>query len=299
MDQIDAMQRFVLVAHTRSFTKAAETLGLPKSSISASVQDLEKQLGVRLFHRSTRSVTLTQDGETYLPQCQTLLAEVDALNSQFQRNPDDIRGTLRIDMPSRFAATVVIPHLSRFLATYPNLRLKISSADYRVDPVKEGLDCVIRVGELTNSDLIARPLTLYRSINCVSAEYVAQYGMPTTLADLAHHRLIEYSHTLGNVEAHFEYMEGDQVKQLAMPSRIAVNGTEAYLNACLSGLGIAQIPVIGVEALIEEKRLIPVLTQYEAQPMPVSLLYPSRRLPPKRLIIFMDWLHALVLSKEK
>tara|TARA_R110000764_G_scaffold67233_1_gene139918 strand:+ start:3334 stop:4236 length:903 start_codon:yes stop_codon:yes gene_type:complete len=299
MDKLEAMQRFVLVAQFGSFTKAADALGLPKSSISSAVQGLEKSLGTRLFHRSTRSITLTQDGETYLPQCQALLAELDAVGSQFQRNPNDVRGVLRIDMPSRFASTVVIPHLADFIEHYPNIRLKISSADYRVDPIKEGIDCVIRVGELDDSSLIARPLTQYRSLNCVSPNYVEKFGIPQTLAELANHKLIEYSHTLGNLDAQFEYMEDGKVKQESMPSNLAVNGTDAYLDACLSGLGIAQIPTIGVENLIEEGLLIMVLPQYEAEPMPVSLLYPSRRQPPKRLIVFMDWLQSIMIKNHK
>ena len=299
MDKFDAMQRFVLVAQSGSFTKAADALGLPKSSISSAVQGLEKSLGTRLFHRSTRSITLTQDGETYLPQCQALLAELDTVGSQFQRNPNDVRGVLRIDMPSRFASTVVMPHLADFIEHYPNIRLKISSADYRVDPIKEGIDCVIRVGELDDSSLIARPLTQYRSLNCVSPHYAEQHGVPRTLGDLANHKLIEYSHTLGNLDAQFEYMEGEKVKQEPMPSSLAVNGTDAYLNACLFGLGIAQIPAIGVESLIKEGSLIAILPQYEAEPMPVSLLYPSRRQPPKRLVVFMDWLQLIVAETQK
>ncbi|WP_198666546.1 LysR family transcriptional regulator [Marinomonas shanghaiensis] len=293
MDKFEAMQRFVLVAQFGSFTKAADALGLPKSSISNAIQGLESELGTRLFHRSTRSVTLTQDGEVYLPQCQTLLAELDALGSQFQRNPNDVRGILRVDMPSRFAATVVIPNLADFIEKYPNIRLKISSADYRVDMIKEGIDCVIRVGSLDDSSLIARPLTQYRSLNCVSPSYIKKFGIPQTIAELANHKLIEYSPSLGNLSAQFEYMDNGKVRQQSMPSSLAVNGTDAYLEACLSGLGIAQIPMIGAESFIKKGLLIPILSEFEAEPMPVSLLYPSRRQPTKRLTVFMDWLQSI------
>jgi DNA-binding transcriptional LysR family regulator len=299
MDKFEAMQRFLLVAQFGSFTKAADALGLPKSSISSAVQGLENELGTRLLHRSTRSITLTQDGETYLPQCQALLAELDALRSQFQRNPSDVRGILRVDMPSRFATTVVIPHLAEFLEKYPHIRLKISSADYRVDMIKEGIDCVIRVGNLDDSSLIARFLTQYKSLNCVSPSYVEKFGTPQTLAELSNHKLIEYSHSLGNLDAQFEYMEDGKVKQQSMPSSLAVNGTDAYLDACLSGLGIAQIPIIGAEDFIKKGLLIPILPQFEAEPMPVSLLYSSRRQPTKRLSIFMDWLQTTTLAAQE
>lgn len=299
MDKFEAMQRFVLVAQFGSFTKAAEALGLPKSSVSSAVQGLESELGTRLLHRSTRSITLTQDGENYLPQCQALLANLDVLDSQFQREPSDVRGILRVDMPSRFASTVVIPRLAEFIEQYPNIRLKISSADYRVDMIKEGIDCVVRVGNLDDSSLIARHLTQYRSLNCVSSSYAEQFGIPQTIEELANHKLIEYSHSLGNLDAQFEYLEDGKVKQQSMPSSLAVNGTDAYLDACLAGLGIAQIPVIGAESFIKKGLLIPVLDQYEAEPMPVSLLYSSRRQPTKRLTVFMDWLHSITLSTQE
>ena len=296
MDKFEAMQRFVLVAQFGSFTKAADALGLPKSSISTAIQGLENELGTRLFHRSTRNITLTQDGEIYLPQCRALLANLDALDSQFQREPNDVRGVLRVDMPSRFATTVVIPQLAKFIEQYPNIRLKISSADYRVDMIKEGIDCVVRVGNLDDSSLIARHLTQYRSLNCISPSYAEQFGIPQTIKELANHKLIEYSHSLGNLDARFEYMEGDKVKQQSMPSSLAVNGTGAYLDACLAGLGIAQIPAIGAENLINKGLLISILPQFEAEPMPVSLLYPSRRQPTKRLTVFMDWLQSITVT---
>src|SRR5690606_33003688 len=120
-------------------TRAADMLGLPKSSISSAVSALERQLGARLLHRSTRSLMLTQDGEAYLPQCRAILAELDALESQFQQQGGTVRGVLRVDMPSRFATSVLIPHLGQWLDAYPGIQLKISSADYRIDPVREGI----------------------------------------------------------------------------------------------------------------------------------------------------------------
>lgn len=162
--------------------------------------------------------------------------------------------------------------------------------------IKEGIDCVVRVGTLDDSSLIARPLTQYRSLNCMSPSYIEKFGIPQSLAELANHKLIEYSHTLGNFDAQFEYMEGDKVKQQSMQSSLAVNGTDAYLGACLAGLGIAQIPAIGAENLIKKGLLISVLPQFEAEPMPVSLLYSSRRQPTKRLTVFMDWLQSITLA---
>ncbi len=227
MDKLEAMRRFVLVANSGSFTKAAESLGLPKSSISSAIQGLENSLGTRLLHRSTRSVRLTQDGEAYLPQCRNILAELDALESQFQHTRDEVKGVLRVDMPSRFASTVVLPHLHDFSQTYPRLQFKISSADHRVDLVKEGIDCAIRVGKLFDSSLIAKPLTRYRIINCVSPGYAQLYGVPDSLEALSRHRLIDYSPPLTAGDAIFEYIKNDQLHHYSMASSLAVNGTDA------------------------------------------------------------------------
>lgn len=294
MDKFEAMKRFLSVAQTGSFTRSAEILGLPKSSITSAVQSLEKQLGTRLFHRSTRSVILTQDGADYLPQCRAILTELDALDNLFQQQNDSIRGLLRVDMPSRFASTVVLPHLTEWLDAYPNIELMISCADFRIDPVKEAVDCVVRIGELNDSALIARPLATLNVLNCASPGYIDKFGMPNTLADLQNHRLIGYSPKMEYSFALFEYVEQGKVKQLAMPSSLTVNSTDAYLSACLAGLGIAQIPITGIQEFLKAGSLISVLHEFEAEPMPVSLLYSSRKQIPKRLSLFMDWLEALV-----
>ncbi|MBD1575916.1 LysR family transcriptional regulator [Vibrio sp. S11_S32] len=294
MDKFEAMQRFLLVAQTGSFTKAAELRDLPKSSISNAIQTLEAELGTRLFHRSTRRVTLTQDGARFLPQCQSLLDDMDSLVSQFQRSPTEVNGVLRIDMPSRFASSVVLPHLDSLLSQYPNLIIKVSSSDQRVDLIKESIDCVIRVGELEESGLIAKPLLQFHSWNCISQDYAQQYGIPQSLEALSQHKIIEYSHLLGDSQAEFEYCEKGQIRQKPMNSNIAVNGTEAYLSACLSGLGIAQIPALGIQSYIEQGKLIRILPEHEAAPMPVSLVYLSRKQKSKRLQVFTQWLQALL-----
>lgn len=293
MDRFEAMQRFVLVAQTQSFTRAAELLGLPKSSVSSAVQMLEKQLGTRLFHRSTRRVMLTADGEAYLPECQAILAELDALESRFQPQ-SDVRGVLRIDMPSRFASTVVLPHLQEWFTVYPHTQLKISCTDYSIDPVREAVDAVIRVGTLHDSALIARPLTNYTIINCASPDYLKNHGEPHSLDELKHHQLIDYSQHLGSGPAQFEYQENGQTRHINLPSSLLVNSTDAYLSACLAGLGIAQIPLIGIREYLDNGALVSLLPEYQAAPMPVSLLYPSRRQLSKRLSLFMEWLDALL-----
>jgi DNA-binding transcriptional LysR family regulator len=294
MDRLGAMQIFVRVAELASFTKAADSLGLPKASISTSIQQLESLLGTRLLHRTTRKVQMTQDGQILYERCKDLLSDVDELESLFQQTPSAIHGRLRVDMPTGVAKNLVIPHLPAFLAQYPGIELELSSTDRRVDIVQEGFDCVLRVGTLRDSDLIARPLGELQIVNCVSAGYIAQYGEPRMLDDLANHLLVRYVLMLGMKADGFEYWDGERYTMAAMKGAVTVNNAESYVDACLAGLGIIQVPRIGIREYLDNGVLVEVLGEYRARPMPVSLIYPNRRNLSKRVQVFMDWLSALV-----
>ena len=199
-------------------------------------------------------------------------------------------GELRIDMPSRFATNILLPMLGEFISAYPKITLRVSSVDRKVDLIKEGFDCVIRVGALTDSNLIARRLLTYPIYNCVSPDYASKWGIPQSLSDLGNHKLIDYSHSLSHKAPEFEYMKDGRRHAIEMQSLLSVNSTQAYFAACARGLGIAQIPSVGVESDLKEGKLIRVLPEFEAESMPVNLLYPSRRQMPLRLKVFSEWL---------
>ncbi|WP_331344101.1 LysR family transcriptional regulator [Cellvibrio sp. UBA7661] len=289
MNRLDAMQMFVRVAELASFTKAADSLGLPKASISTGIQQLENLLGTRLLHRTTRRVQLTLDGQIFYERSKDLLADMDELESLFQQGASNLSGRLRIDMPSAVAKNRILPRLPEFLALHPQLRLEISSTDRRVDLIREGFDCVIRVGKLSDSSLIAKPLGQLELINCASPAYLAQCGTPHTLEDLAHHQLVHYVPTLGTKSAGFEYMRANEIHFIAMEGKITVNNSDAYTAACLAGFGIAQIPRVGAQDFLAQGKLKEVLPDYRAEPMPVWLIYANRRNLPRRLQVFMDW----------
>jgi len=290
MNRLDAMQIFVRVAELASFTRAADSMGLPKASISTAVQQLEGLLGTRLLHRTTRKVQMTQDGLAFYERSKDLLADMDELQSMFQQGSEALRGRLRVDMPSSVATRFVIPRLPEFLREHPQLELELSSTDRMVDLVREGFDCVVRVGLLADSSLIARPLGSLRVVNCASPAYIETYGMPRSLDDLANHRLIHYVTTLGAKPFGFEYFDGNAYRTLAMPGALTVNSVESYQASCLAGLGIIQAPSVGVRDRIEQGLLVEVLPEYRAEPMPVSLLYAHRRNLSKRVQVFMTWL---------
>lgn len=290
MNRLEATRVFVRVAEQASFTRAAETLGLRKTSVSHAVRALEDALGTRLLHRTTRRVRLTQDGAVYYERARELLTEFDELESLFQRSEQALRGRLRVDMPSAMARKHVLPHLPTFLASHPRIELELSSTDRYVDVVREGFDCVIRAGSLGDSRLVARPLGAYLVVNCASPGYLAQHGVPRSLEDLAHHQLIHYVSTLGARSPGFEYPDGERYRTLPMPGVLTVNSADAYEQACLAGLGIIQVPAPGVRESLSSGALVEILPQYRPEPMPVSIIYAHRQNLPRRVQVFMDWI---------
>lgn len=294
MDKIQSMQVFVRVAELNNFTRAAESLGLPKGSVSRLVQQLEARMSARLLHRSTRRVQLTQDGQVFYERCKELLANMDELESMFQTNPTTVSGKIRVDMPLTMATNLVLPRLSEFLNRYPALEIEFSSSDHRVDVVREGFDCVVSVGHLKDSGLIARTLGELSVVNCASPDYIKRYGQPEHPDHLANHAMVNYDHALRSRGNEFEYLEGKELKRVKSGGAITVNSTVTYTAACLSGLGIIQVPRIGVQGYLEQGRLVLILPRFLPPPMPVTLVYPHRRHLSRRVKIFMDWLREIM-----
>lgn len=297
IQRIATLQIFSRVAELSSFTQAADRLGMPKARVSTEVQQLEAQLGTRLLHRTTRRVQLTQDGQAFYERCKDLLADVDELQSMFQQGGQALRGRLRVDMSTGVARDLVIPRLPEFLREHPHIELELSSTDRRVDLVREGFDCVLRVGSLGDSGLVARPIGRFRQINCASPEYLRAHGKPRSLDDLASHRLVHYVSTLGGKSAGFEVADDSGVRSIKMAGSMTVNNAEAYQAACLAGLGIIQAPSIGMRKFIARGLLVEVLPRYRAPDMPVSIVYTNRRHLPKRVQVFMTWV-ARLLEEE-
>lgn len=295
MDFVAAMQIFTRVAELEGFTAAATSLGLPKATVSVAIQQLENHLGTRLLQRTTRRVQMTHDGRVFYERCGDLLAEVEEVQNLFVQGQPVLQGRLRVDMPLTVARDVVLPHLSEFLAQHPLLEVELSSTDRRVDVVREGFDCVLRVGALGDVNLVARPVGQYRMINVVSPSYLARYGEPKDITDLAQHRLVHYAANLGGRSVGFEYVdEHGQVQYLMMSGALTVNNSDAYLNACLAGLGIIQSPEVGLRHYIKQGLLVPVLSQWTAPSMPITWVYAHRRHLPLRVRVFMAWLTELM-----
>jgi len=297
LERLDTLRIFARVAELASFTQAANQLGLPKARVSTAVSQLEGQLGTRLLHRTTRRVQMTQDGQAFYERCKDLLADMDELQAMFQQGEQSLRGRLRVDMSSGLARDLVIPNLPRFLDAHPQLELELSSTDRRVDLVREGFDCVIRVGALGDSGLIARPVGVYRQINCASPAYLRRHGTPRTLEQLASHRMVHYVGTLGAKPVGFEVAEADGVRCIATGGALTVNNSEAYQSACIAGLGIIQAPAVGMRRLIEQGLVREILPRHRAPDLSVNIVYANRRQLPQRVQVFMTWV-ARLLAEE-
>jgi DNA-binding transcriptional LysR family regulator len=293
MNRYDAMRLFVRAAETSNFTQAADSLGVPKASVSNAVRQMEAQLGVRLFTRTTRRVTLTQEGRMCLERCKDILADVDDLDSLFS-GATAVSGLLRVDMPHALACALVIPHLPEFLEQHPGLELDLSTTDRHVDLLREGFDCVLRVGSVQESSLIARPLGELPQVNCASPRYLARFGEPRTLEDLQKHRLVMYAAKPGMRDPGWQYYDGERYAHVPMRGVLTVNGVDAYYAACLAGLGMIQAPAYGLQNYLDSGEVKEVMPDYQAAPLPVTLLYADRRYAPMRLRVFMQWLSELV-----
>ncbi len=292
----DELRIFSRVAELASFSRAADQLGLTRARVSVAVQQLEERLGTRLLQRTTRSVRLTEDGMRFLERCKDYLAEGEQLATMFRANIGGLTGRLRIDLPATVARDLVIPRVPEFLARHPALELGISTTDRRVDLVNEGFDCVLRVGVLDDSELIARPLGFMRMANAASPAYLQAHGTPHALADLAQHRIVHFAQTLSPSDAGWEYFDAAQGHYRLQPVRtlVTVNGTDAYNAAAVAGLGLIQAPVSGLLPCFAAGTLVEVMPAFTARPMPVSLVYLNRRQLAPRVAAVMDWLSEIL-----
>jgi len=294
LDRIDLFRIFARVVECSSFTRAAGALGVPRSSVSAAVRELEGRVGARLLHRTTRKVAPTQDGAAFYERCLRLVADVEETENLFRQTPEHPSGRLRIDVPGRIGRLIVAPALPDFLDRYPRIDIDLGVTDRAVNLVEDGVDCVPRVGPLSDSGLIARTIGELRLINVASPAYLHRNGAHETPGDLGAHWAVNYaSPSSGRVEA-WEWIEDGARRRLSLRRRVTVNSAEAYIACCLAGLGLIQIPAYDVKAHLDAGELIEVLPGHRAEPMPMTLLYPRQRRLSRRLQVFADWLERLL-----
>ena len=298
MQNLEPILIFIRVAEMGSFTHAADSLGIQKGRASTAVRRLEEDVGVRLLHRTTRSVQLTEDGRAFHARARDLLADVDDLHSMFAGDRAALRGRIRVDLPTELARTTIVPALPEFMATYPKLELELSSTDRQVDLVQEGFDCVLRIGPMGDETLIARPLGRLRMVNAASPAYLARYGIPQSLEDLRlqEHRTIHYSRTLGSKPYGWEYPDGDggNYATLPLPGALHVNSVQTYEAAGLAGMGLMQAALSGIRRHLESGTLVEILPDFRPEPLDVSLVVAHRNNLSRRVRAFMKWIEEVL-----
>jgi LysR family transcriptional regulator for bpeEF and oprC len=298
VDKVRAMQVFVRIVEANSFTKAAETLNLPRASLTATLQALEAYLGAQLIQRTTRRLSLTPDGADYFSQCTEILRAIDTAELSFRggaaRTP---KGKLRLDLPSTLGRFLVMPELAAFRALYPEVELAISLSDRLVDITQEGIDCALRVGQLQDSSLVARRVGEMRFVTCASPDYLQLRGRPATVADLVGHDCI--THLSGRTGRAFdwEFVVGKKVVKVETQGPVGVNDADANVCCALQGLGLAQAASYQVRAHLASGALIEVLRDCPPTSMPISLVYPQGRLGSPKVKAFADWLTALLAAQ--
>ena len=287
MDRLDAMRLFLRVVERQSFTRAAQDSGMPRSTVTEAIQGLEARLGIRLLQRTTRTVRPTLDGEAYYRRCIAILDDIQEAEGAF--SGAEPSGLLRIDVQGTLARHFLLPGLPQFLARYPKIELAMSESDRWVDPVEEGVDCVLRFGDLPDSGLVARRLGLLERLTCAAPAYLERFGTPTRIDVLEGHRLVGIrSLTTGTLRP-LDFMVDGEKRTVELPATFSVTGPESYLAGLRLGLGIAQVPYFHVQNDLADGTLIEILPDLLPRQIPVSLLYPRSRQLSLRVRVFLDW----------
>ncbi len=293
MDRFQAMQIFTRVVEADSFSLAADSLGLPRSTVSTTVQKLEQSLKVRLLNRTTRRLSLTPDGASYYERCKQLLADLEDIESSFRDVTRGPSGRLRIEMKASIGRLILVPALCDFHTRYPDIELAIGMSDRAVDMVREAVDCAIRIGELEDSSLVARRIGTFESVTCAAPSYLERHGEPKTIEELEHHQAVHYfSDRTGRI-IDWSFMVDGKQRDVHVKGMVSVNDGEAYVNCGVKGFGLIQAPRYMVVPYLQSGQLVEILSDWTPPPLPISVVYlHNRHLSPK-VRVFVDWVSEL------
>jgi LysR family transcriptional regulator, regulator for bpeEF and oprC len=300
MDRLIAMQTFALVSELGSFSKAAEALHVPNATVSTRISQLEAHLQVKLLARTTRRLSLTEDGSAYLERAQRLLHDLDELEAQVTGDVAAPKGRLRIDVPAAAGRHVIAPHLPEFFKRYPGITLDIGSSDRPVDLVTEGVDCVIRGGAVHDEQLVARKLGAFEVITCASPAYLKQHGSPKSPADLqgGSHQAVNFFSAKTGRTFSFDFEKNGEASEVTLPHHASANDADTQMALCLQGLGLMQYPrTRALQDQIDSGALVQVLPGWNAGNMSLYVMYPRNRHLSARVRVFVDWVVALYAAK--
>jgi LysR family transcriptional regulator for bpeEF and oprC len=293
MDRFQAMQVFTRVVDANSFTQAADTLGLPRATVTTTIQNLERRLQVRLLNRTTRRLSMTPDGAAYYERCARILADVEEAEAAFHDVARGPKGRLRIDTLPAIGRLILMPALCDFHARYPNIELAIGMADRPVDLVQEAVDCVIRVGELQDSSLVAKRIGTFESVTCAAPSYLERRGEPKTIEQLQGHDAVHYFSSRTGRVIDWSFVVDGIATDVKVNSIVSVNDADAYVACGLQGFGLIQPARCMVQTYLESGQLREVLPQWAPPRMPISVAYLHSRHLSSKVRVFVDWVTEL------
>ena len=296
MDRFDAMQAFARVVEAGSFTKAAETLHMSKTSVTQLVQQLEARLRVKLLNRTTRKVNLTADGAVYYERVVRLLDDLDDAETSLSGAATLPRGRLRVDVPSPLARMILLPALPAFHARYPDIQIDMGVSDRIVDLIGEKVDCVVRGGELTDQSLMARRIGDLQLGVYAAPSYLQRLGTPAHPRELedSQHRIVGFLWARSGKALPYAMHNNDESIHIQGRYVLAVDDGNAYLAAGLAGLGILWLPDYMSAPHVAQGELVPLFEQWRLEPMPLYLAFPPNRHISIKLRVFIDWVVELM-----
>ena len=299
MDQIQAMRIFVRVVEAGTFTRAADSLNLPKATVTKHVQALEERLRVKLLNRTTRRVTVTPDGAAYYDRTVRLQTDLDDTEASMTNARANPRGRLRIDVGTSVAQLLIIPHLSEFHARYPDIQVDLGVSDRTVDLIGDNVDCVIRGGELSDQSLVARRIGNLEFITAAAPAYLERKGTPTHPLEIEekHASVIYFSPQSGR---HYplEFRRGDESIDVTGPYQLSVNESNAYVTSIVAGLGIGQITSWQAQRYLASGALVQLLPDWTQPLLPVYVVYPPNRHLSAKVRAFVDWAAELFQRED-
>jgi len=291
MNQLLAIRVFARVVEAGSFVKAADSLEMPKATVSKLIQDLETFLHVRLLQRTTRNVTVTDDGARYYEQTARVIRDLEEIDGGFQSALFNPRGTLRVNIGSSVATALVIPALPEFFARYPDIKIDLGVSDRNIDLISDNVDCVIRGGAIREQSLSARLLGRASCTTCATPAYLQQFGLPTHPSQLDHeHRIVSFHLARTNRLIPAAFQRGDEVIEVVGNSLLSVNESNAHVAAGLAGLGVIHTFTYAVQPYLDSGQLVPILQDWRPAPYPFHVVYPPNRHLSNRVRVFIDWL---------
>ncbi|VVN83374.1 LysR family transcriptional regulator [Pseudomonas fluorescens] len=296
MDRFDAMQAFARVVETGSFTKAAETLHMSKTSVTQLVQQLEARLRVKLLNRTTRKVNVTADGAVYYERVVRLLADLDDAETSLSSASTLPRGRLRVDVPSPLASMILVPALPAFHARYPDIQIDMGVSDRIVDLIGENVDCVVRGGELTDQSLMARRVGDLQLGVYAAPSYLERVGTPSHPRELedSNHRIVGFLWARTGKALPYAMRSNGESVHIQGRYVLAVDDGNAYIAAGLAGLGVLWLPDYMSKAHLARGELVPLFEDWRLDPMPLYVAFPPNRHISIKLRVFIDWVAELM-----